>query len=59
MEKKSQKPYLTGYNLLITQGLWYSHYQILLIFLLKEFIKLNEDMEMIIKNMKIMKTNTN
>ena len=59
MEENSQKSYLTGYNLLITQSLWYDHYQILLIIWLKEFIKLNEDMEMVIKNMKIMQTNTN
>ena len=30
-EKESQKPYLTDYNLLIAQQLWYDHYQILLI----------------------------
>ena len=51
MENKSQKSDLTDYNLLIAQGLWPAHYQILLIILLKKFIKLNVNMDMIIKNM--------
>ena len=38
---KLQKTYLTDYNLLIAQGLQKAHYQISLIILLKEFIKLN------------------
>ena len=29
IEKKLQKIYLTFYNLLIAQGLWQTHYQIL------------------------------
>ena len=41
MEKKLQKLYLTDYNLLTAQDSWQVHYQILLIILLKEFIKLN------------------
>ena len=41
MEKKLQKIYLTYYNLFIAQDLWQAYYQILLILLLKEFIKLN------------------
>ena len=40
LEKKSQKPYLTNYNLLKAQDLWQAHYQVLLIILVKEFIKL-------------------
>ena len=40
-EKKSQELYLTDYNWLSVQNLWQAHYQILLIILLKEFIKLN------------------
>ena len=52
MGKKLQKPYLTNYNLLIAQDLWQAHYQILLINLLKEFIKLTENMDMITKNAK-------
>ena len=51
MENKSQKSDLTDYNLLIAQDLWPAHYQILLIILLKKFIKLNVNMDMIIKNM--------
>ena len=30
MEKKSQKPYLTDYSLMIVQDLWQDHYKILL-----------------------------
>ena len=41
MEKKSQRPYLTDYNLLIVKDLWQARYQILSIICLKEFIKLN------------------
>ena len=49
-EKKSQKLNLTGYNSYETaQDLWKAHYQILLIILLKELIRLNN------KNVKISK----
>ena len=41
MKKKLQKLYLTDYNLLTAQDSWQAHFQILLIILLKEFIKLN------------------
>ena len=44
-----QKKYLTNYNSLIVQDLWQAHNQILLIFLLKEFIKLNVNTDIIIK----------
>ena len=57
MQKKSQKPYLTNYNFLIAQDLWQYCYQILLIFLLKKFIKLNANVSMIIKNAKRVKLN--
>ena len=57
--KKSQKPYLTDYNLLVAPDLWQTHDQILIIVLLKEFIKLNANTDMIIKNMKIAKLNIN
>ena len=56
---KSENPYLTDYNLLIAQDLWQAHYQILLIIWLKEFIKLNVKMNMIIKNVKRAELNTN
>ena len=48
-EKKLQKLYLTYYNLLIVQDLWQACCQILSITCLKEFIKGNENMEMMIK----------
>ena len=34
---KSQKPYLTDYNLLIVQDLWQDHYKVLPKIFLKEF----------------------
>ena len=49
MEKKLQKIYLTYYNLLIVQGLWQPHYQILSIIFLMEFIKLNVNTDTMIK----------
>ena len=50
MEKKTQKKaYLTNYNLLKAEDFWQAHYQILSTILLKEFIKLNVNMDMIIK----------
>ena len=39
MEKKLQKLYLKDSCLLAVQDLWQAHYQILLIIILKEFIK--------------------
>ena len=53
-----EKPYPTDYNLLMAHNLWHTHYQILLIILLKEFIKLNLDQDTIIKNVKRAKLNT-
>ena len=50
MEKELEKPYLTNCNLLISQNLWSVHYQIMFIILLKEIIKLNANMGMVIKN---------
>ena len=44
------RPYHTNYNLLTAQDLWQPHYQILLIISLKKFIKLNVNMDIIIKN---------
>ena len=51
--KKSQKLHFTDYNLLIPQDLWQAHYQIFLITLLNEFIKLNVNMDTRIKNLKL------
>ena len=54
MEKKSPKLYHTNYNLLITPDLWQDSIinRILSIVLLKEFIKLNVKVKMIIKFVK-------
>ena len=59
MEKKLQKLYHTDYNLLIVQGLWQAHYRILLIILQNKFIKLNGNMDTMIKNVKLAELNIN
>ena len=56
--KKLQKPYPTDASLLIAQDLWQAHSWILLIILLKEFIKSNVNMDMIIKHVKSVELNT-
>ena len=58
MEKKLQITYFTYYNLLKAQDLWQSHYQIFSIISLKEFIELNVNMYMTIKNGKLVELNT-
>ena len=58
MKKKLQKPYFKNYNLLIVFDLWQAHYQILLMTLLNEFIKLNVNVNMIIKSAKRLELNT-
>ena len=58
MKKRLQKTYLSIYNLLIAQGLWLAHYQILLIILLRKIIKLNVNMDIIMKNVKLIEFNT-
>ena len=45
--------YLTDYSLLIAQDLWQAHYQILPIIFLKKFIKLNVNMDTVIKNVRL------
>ena len=57
MEKKLQKIYLTYHNLLIVQDLWQAHYEILSIIFLKEFIELNVNTDIIIKNVKLLELN--
>ena len=59
MEIKSQHLYHVDYNLLIGQDLWQAHYRILLITLVKEFVKLNVKMNKIIQNVKRLELNTN
>ena len=56
-EKKLQNIYLTYCNLLIVQDLWQAHYQILSIILLKKFIELNVNTDMMIKNVKLVELN--
>ena len=58
MENKLQKIYVTYYNLLIAQDLWQSHYHILSIIVLKEFIELNVNMVIMIKNVRVVELNT-
>ena len=58
MEKKLKQPYVTNYKLLIAQNLWQAHDQILLIILLNKFIKLNVNMDMVIKHVKHKELNT-
>ena len=53
MEKKLQKIHVTYYNLLIAQGLWKAHYQLLSIIFLKEFMKLNVNTGTTTKNVKL------
>ena len=48
MEIKWQNLYHVDYNLLIGQNLRQAHYRILLIILVKEFVKLNVKMNKII-----------
>ena len=52
MVKKLQKIYLAYYNLLIAQDLCEAHYQIFSIIFLKEFIELNVNSDMVLKNVK-------
>ena len=58
MGKKLEKSYPTEYNLLIAQDLWLGRYQIFVRTLLKEFVKLNANMNTIIKNVKFEELNT-
>ena len=55
--KQISKNIYYNYNLLI-ENVWQIHYRILLILLLKEFTKLNANMDIIIKNSKRMELNT-
>ena len=53
MENKLQKIHLTYDKLLIVQGSLQAHYQILSIIFLNEFIELNVNTDMMIKNVKL------
>ena len=56
MEKKLQKIYRTYYSLIV-QGFWQAHYQILPRIFWKEFIELNVNINMMIKNVKHLELN--
>ena len=51
--------YPLDYNLLIVKDLWHGHYQMLSIIFLKEFKKLNENTNMMIKNVKLVELTVN
>ena len=51
------KKYLADYNLLVVQHLWQPHYQILSIMLLQRFIKLNVNIDTMLKNVKLLELN--
>ena len=57
MEIKLQIIYPKYYNFMIAQHLWQAHCQILSIMFLKEFIKLNVNIDKMIKNVKLVKLN--
>ena len=57
-KKLGQNSYPTNYNLLIVWNLLQVYYQILLIILVKKFIKLNVNMDMIMKNVQNREINT-
>ena len=57
-KKLGQNSYPTNYNLLIVWNLLQVYYQILLIILVKKFIKLNVNMDMIMKNVHNREINT-
>ena len=54
IEQKLQKIY---HNLFIAQDLWQAHYKILPVIFLKEFIKLNVNLDMKIENVKFVELN--
>ena len=55
--KEITKIYLTYYNFVTTQDSWQAHYQILSIIFPKEFIELNLNRDMIIKDVKLVELN--
>ena len=58
MEKKLQKINLTYHILLIVRDLWQVHYHILSIMFMKDFIELNVNSDIMIKNVKHAELNT-
>ena len=57
IDKNGEEITKRNYNLLIAQGLLQVLYQILLIIFVKEFIKLNVNMDMMINNMRFVELN--
>ena len=57
IDKNGEEITKRNYNLLIVQGLLQVLYQILLIIFVKEFIKLNVNMDMMINNMRFVELN--
>ena len=57
MEKRLQKIYLIYYSFLTAQNLRQVHYEILSIIFLKKFIELNQNTDMMIKNVKLVELN--
>ena len=57
LEKKIEKLYLRYYNLLIVEDLSQAHYQILSMVFLKEFIELNVNTDIMIKNVRLVELN--
>ena len=53
MKKKLHKIYLTYYSLVIAHDLWQAHYKIYSVIVPKELIKLNVNMDMMIKDVKL------
>ena len=53
MEKKLHKIYLIYYTLLIVQCLWQDYYKTLPILFLRDFKRVNVNMETTIKNVKL------
>ena len=57
VEKELQKVYPPYYNLLTAQDLWQAHYHSLSTIFLKEFIELNVNRDIMIKDVKIVELN--
>ena len=59
IDTKLQNIYPKVYNFLIAQDLWRAYYQFLSIIFRKEFIELNVNTDMMIKNVELAELNIN
>ena len=59
IDTKLQNVYPTDYNFLTAQDSWRAHYQFLSIIFHKEFIELNVNTDMMIKNVELTELNIN